>query len=1110
MPTTNSWPATPAPGDREIDRHVEAFEHCFRSAGDATIEWFLPAPEGPLFLPVLRELVRVDLEFRWSAGRPAPLDTYRARFPQLFSDRASLRDIIFEEFRLRRQAGETPTPEEYLVRYGIEPVESEHTPPPGPAPAGGPGEELTHRCDDIRGYTALRAIAENLSAAPVEGSARAASVEAFAAFQRADPGQANRLAAAVAELPQAGGNFAEFHLLSELGRGAFGRVFLASQADLAGRLVALKISPGTDGGEARKLAQLQHTNVVPVYSLHRQGRLQAVCMPFYGSTTLAHVLDVLRGHRALPASGQGLLSTLQGRRSTQVNTRTGSAPGGEGQRTEDRGQKNSDSVLGPPSPVPLSSQQPAATATLDMLAKLSYVEAVVWLGARLADGLAHAHERGILHRDIKPQNILLTDEGQPMLLDFNLAEDQKDTAAGVKAQMGGTLPYMAPEHLEAFRGGRRPIDARADLYGLGVLLYELLAGSPPFPARQGPFAQVVDEMVADRRSHPALAALDRSVPPAVAAVVGKLLAFDPAERYPNARQLQEDLERQLTHRPLAHAPNPSFRELVAKWRRRHPRLSSTATVTALAGVLAVTTTAAAVHSRRELARAEATAQVAHDRTELAAAEYYLLPWADRLARPGQGDEIAGRILDRYGVGRGPDWLAGPTLSRLSPAERDRWRIDLGRVLVLQASAGVRRAKAAQARGDGRALRDRAEAALEANRRAEDCFPEPPAFLWAQRADLLDLLGQPGEARAARDRVAQAADDGFSRIARAVQLVAVEHHDQARAELERMVQDDPANDFLWFVLGYCEASLDRLDKAEAAFTACIALQPAAPRGYLSRALLRLHREEFAAARADLDAAIRLQPDFPDAYVARAQARQRLENGPSGPLADLDEALRRGGPPCQVHALRAVVLEKAGDQAGAERERAEALQTDPAGDADWVARGLVRLRIKQYEAALADFEKALSLNNQSRDALHNKAHILSERLPRPREALAVLNQLVELYPDHLEGRTGRAVLLARMGEDAGARRDADYCLARRGLRPLLLYQLACVYAQTSQRDPADRATALELLRRAFREGFNHPELANDILDRDADLKPLFADARFQELARWGRDLLTPAKE
>src|SRR5207245_2597093 len=105
---------------------------------------------------------------------------------------------------------------------------------------------------------------------------------------------------------------------------------------------------------------------------------------------------------------------------------------------------------------------------LSKLEGLSYVEAVLWVGARLADGLAHAHERGILHRDLKPANVLITDDGQPMLLDFNLAADVKHRASAAAASVGGTLPYMAPEHLEAFRGRQQSVDVRSDLYSLGV------------------------------------------------------------------------------------------------------------------------------------------------------------------------------------------------------------------------------------------------------------------------------------------------------------------------------------------------------------------------------------------------------------------------------------------------------------------------------------------------------------------------------------------------------------------------------------------------------------------------------------------------------------------
>src|SRR5207248_10665911 len=82
-----------------------------------------------------------------------------------------------------------------------------------------------------------------------------------------------------------------------------------------GRFVVLKVSPDV-GGESQALAQLQHTNVVPIYSLHRAGPLQAVCMPYLGATTLVSVLKEIQGREALPASGKGLVSTLVDRKST--------------------------------------------------------------------------------------------------------------------------------------------------------------------------------------------------------------------------------------------------------------------------------------------------------------------------------------------------------------------------------------------------------------------------------------------------------------------------------------------------------------------------------------------------------------------------------------------------------------------------------------------------------------------------------------------------------------------------------------------------------------------------------------------------------------------------
>src|SRR5262249_51294872 len=114
---------------------------------------------------------------------------------------------------------------------------------------------------------------------------------------------------AAATLPPPGTEFLGFHLDEELGRGTFGRVYLARQGELAGRHVALKVACDIVG-ESQTLAQLQHTNIVPIYSFHRLGPFQAVCMPYFGRTTLADVVRGISGRASLPGSGRELRSTV--------------------------------------------------------------------------------------------------------------------------------------------------------------------------------------------------------------------------------------------------------------------------------------------------------------------------------------------------------------------------------------------------------------------------------------------------------------------------------------------------------------------------------------------------------------------------------------------------------------------------------------------------------------------------------------------------------------------------------------------------------------------------------------------------------------------------------
>ncbi len=310
---------------RDLHGFVDAFESAWRRRGSAEVADHLPAPDHPLYRLVLCEIVRVDLELHWSSGQPKRLEEYKLQFPALFDDPDAVRQIALEECRLRRQAGEEPDLDDYLRRFGSQAQDGISLPASGDdeSESGPPTVEMSD--DAPRPEEIQRRLLDAWCASVADQPEVAAFLDDF---RQADPAGASRVAQAVSTLPEVGQEFLGFRLLAELGRGAFGRVFLARQSALANRLVALKIA--TDlFAESQTLAQLQHTNIVPIYSLHRAGSLQAVCMPFFGAATFGDVVKNLEKTRSVPASGKTFVSTLNQRHSV-ANPSSSSARGEPG------------------------------------------------------------------------------------------------------------------------------------------------------------------------------------------------------------------------------------------------------------------------------------------------------------------------------------------------------------------------------------------------------------------------------------------------------------------------------------------------------------------------------------------------------------------------------------------------------------------------------------------------------------------------------------------------------------------------------------------------------------------------------------------------------------
>jgi serine/threonine protein kinase len=379
---------------------------------------------------------------------------------------------------------------------------------------------------------------------------------------------------------QPGTALGDFRIVREIGRGGMGVVYEAEQLSL-GRQIALKILPFAltldprqlqrFKNEARAAAHLHHTNIVPIYSVGCERGVHFYAMQFIDGQTLAEVIEELR---QLPGAGPA-----SGRRPPP----TGRAAGGPaGVSTGPYG--------GLPAAVPLAGdtavKPAAALTTARSTNSLLFFRNVAQLGVQAAEALEHAHEYGVVHRDIKPGNLLVDAHNHLWIADFGLAQFQTDAALTMTGDLLGTLRYMSPEQALAKRG---LVDHRADIYSLGATLYELLTLEPIF---DGPDRQELLRQIAFEEPRPPRR-VNAAVPADLETIVLKAVAKGVEERYATARELAEDLRRFLETKPIQ-ARRPTLVERAAKWARRHRAMVVTAAVALLLAAVGFATSTALI------------------------------------------------------------------------------------------------------------------------------------------------------------------------------------------------------------------------------------------------------------------------------------------------------------------------------------------------------------------------------------------------------------------------------------------------------------------------------------------------------------------------------------
>jgi serine/threonine protein kinase/lipoprotein NlpI len=782
----------------------------------------------------------------WRNGRHRRAEDFLADHPELRDQPAAILRVIYEEICLREAAGEEVAPLEVVARF----------------PAW--HDELNQ----------LLGVHRLLDARPVAG-----------------------------RLPEVGSEVGGFRLISELGRGARGRVYLATQNDLADRPVVLKIVPG-GGEEHLTLARLHHTHIIPIDSVQDLPGpgLVAICMPYLGGTTLERLLEDLAGTEPASRTGAQLLDALD---------RASAA-----------------------SPIAVSSRGPARR----FLARSSYDRAVVWIGACLADALCAAHERGLLHLDIKPSNVLLAADGQPLLLDFHLARAPILPGGPAPAWIGGTPAYMTPEQaatLQAIRDGTGPpvvVDGRSDVYSLGRLLSDALGRTLP-RSGAGTRADVGRGSSAESRL-----AINPNVSRGLDAILRKCRANEPRDRYADAAALATDLRRHLADLPLLGVANRSLSERLRKLRRRQPHAP------ALFGMLLVVIMSLLVvggnvvahmerrrqtaardlvegraalgsqhyqQAERSLARGVATIEGLPGAGKLLAQLDEQLRLAHRGAKAGQLHAVADRVRFLFGTEAVP--AASPAIRTIAGRCRTLWeardrllpargtalsgelerqlRIDLLDLVVLWTDLHVMVADTAE---KNRARRE----ALLALEQAEALLP-PSALLFHARGEHARILGRTALASAAARRAGKLVPrTPWEHQALGLALLRSGAFAAASDEFRRVLDANPRDFWANYFDGVCSFRIDRYADAEGAFRVCVALAPTAAECFFNRARARQALGQDQPSRRDYDRALELDPALAGAALNRGILHYDSGRFPHAE-ADLKRALQLGADAAMVY-------------------------------------------------------------------------------------------------------------------------------------------------------------------------------------------------------------------
>ena len=982
------------------------------------VSYFLPNESHPEFHAALTEFIRVDMELRYDSRDRCLASDYLARFPALQQSSSAKSLLVFEEFRLRNHAGDSISADRIASEYNVSTAL-------WPAVQFGDGTSSSSPNTKIHTSSLDRCT-----------------------------------------LPDIGERFANFRIIGRLGEGSFGFVMLAQQDDLAGRLTVLKFVPPFSD-EHSFLARLQHSNIVPIYSIHGNEKFMAICMPFMGVATLQDLngnigqrVDLTSRHSV---ESRSLIETTNRLKEKTIENTIANkhdlALFQERNKLESHRKQVQD---------PLLFRGFAAKTVLS-----------------IAEGLAYAHEHGIVHGDLKPANILISDDYQPVLLDFHLASN---TSSGQGSHVGGTLAYMAPEHFDALISNQ-PVDARTDVYSMGVILFELVTGRFPHARQEG--SASLDELKTSRETAPVFSRGDiQLLGHDLTSIVAKCLDPIAENRYQNGSELVEDLRAQQQHLPLIHAKNNHLGNRIKKWARRHPRLSSASSISVFATLLIVALTTALFLLNSRLDKIQATnlstanlAEFERIRQPLATYTYFDREHFERAI------DNANDAMSRFG------WTSieqFQKMNRLSYLSTEQFQAE--RAAAAELHFWVTEAYQRIALEWGDHVPDRHELLEKASIHSKLAYHFQPSVGLKLLDRKIEYFRENPNGSYQIDSVPVVA----THLDRTI-IAFLLRHDEVKSQplwLDSL-KTNPTDCLDWLCLGQSYYRSGKYKDAKACFTVCVGLEPDNIYPRIQRAMASLaDNTDLVNAKDDLLFARQRQPKDLVILQNLALVHGKLREFEAAKLC-YDQAIELGTDNTRVWYLRSRVNQILGNSQEAKSDYAQFMSLEPAttDSISWRIRGTKKIKT-DAQAALQDLRKSLEIDPRDPITLVNLANVYSEQMGDLKQATAVMDQLLKLNPGSARNFAYRGVLHARNGDRMLAINDA-----RRSLKldrsAKTLYLVSGIFAQTSKSSQADIKSAFHYLKAAVSRD---PLLVSREIINDPDIEPLKALDEMEEITRF----------